>query len=411
MSRLADPGLGEETAWGQWRVAWHGFFYLLLVYATGSALSAGPLSAVAITVRLLLAAALGGWYWVWLLGSLRRSRHAFRVYLLGAAALWAVLTVVDGDFLILGFAVFAPFCLHHLGVALVLTLMVIGGLAWQWLAGSGGVPWPSVGAVLLLATGGLLMTGTVGAIVRQSRERQRLLEQLQATRAELAAAERQAGILQERQRLARDIHDTLTQGFASVVMLLEAAEESLATGRQAGPHIQQALRSARDNLADSRRVVWALRPRALAERPLPEALERLSGQLAEETAIRAEVVVTGTVGPLSAEVEETLLRVAQEALANVRKHAAASHVTITVSYLNDVVMLDVQDDGVGFDPTDTASTPGGLGMQDMRERVEELGGSLTVESAAGEGTTIAAELPAAARPDGHQVAVTGSNAQ
>ena len=99
-------------------------------------------------------------------------------------------------------------------------------------------------------------------------ERQRLIEQLQATRAELAAAERQAGTLAERQRLARDLHDTLTQGFASVVLLLEAAEESLALGRPVERHIEQALRSARDNLAESRRVVGAA-ARPLAEQPLP----------------------------------------------------------------------------------------------------------------------------------------------
>lgn len=133
------------------------------------------------------------------------------------------------------------------------------------------------------------------------------------------------------------------------MLLLEAAEESLATGRPVDRHIQQALRSARDNLAESRRVVWALRPRPLAEQPLPQALQELTGRLAEETGLPAETVVTGTARPLPAHVEEALLRVGQEALANVRKHAAASRVTVTLSYLEDVVTLDVHDDGVGFD--------------------------------------------------------------
>jgi signal transduction histidine kinase len=232
--------------------------------------------------------------------------------------------------------------------------------------------------------------------VRQSRERQRLIEQLQATRAELAAAERQAGTLAERQRLARDLHDTLTQGFASVVLLLEAAQESLALGRPVDRHIQQALRSARDNLAESRRVLWALRPRPLAEQPLPQALGELTGRLAEETGLRAETLVTGTVRPLPAQVEEALLRVGQEALANVRKHAAASRVTVTLSYLDDAVTLDVADDGVGFEQATAATAGGGLGLGAMRERVEGLGGHLVIESAPGEGTTIAVEVPAPA---------------
>jgi signal transduction histidine kinase len=182
-----------------------------------------------------------------------------------------------------------------------------------------------------------------------------------------------------------------------VVLLLEAAQESLALGRPVERHIEQALRSARDNLAESRRVVWALRPRPLAAQPLPQALEALTGRLGEETGLRAETVVTGTARPLPAHVEEALLRIGQEALANVRKHAGAARVTVTLSYLNDAATLDVHDDGVGFDPAATAAAAGGgLGLHAMAERVAALGGSLAVESAPGEGTTIAVEVPAPA---------------
>jgi signal transduction histidine kinase len=177
------------------------------------------------------------------------------------------------------------------------------------------------------------------------------------------------------------------------VLLLEAAEESLATDRPVDHHIGQALRSARDNLAESRRVVWALRPRPLAERSLPQALEELAGRLGEETGLHAQTTVTGPERSLDTEAEAALLRIAQEALANVRKHAAASQVTLTLSYLDDVVVLDVADDGVGFDPAATQAAASGLGLRAMRERVTQLGGHLTIESAPGEGTTIAAELP------------------
>jgi signal transduction histidine kinase len=371
------------------------FFYLLLAYATIEATTGASQSAASKAVRLSVAAALGAWYWAFLVARPRTTRRDL-VYLVGAVGLWAPLIALDPVFLNLGFGVLAPFCLHDLRHGAAVVLVVAVGWIWQLTREQGAVPWPAVAAVCVFAAGTLLSVAYMATVVRQSRERQQLIEQLQATRAELAAAERQAGTLAERQRLARDLHDTLTQGFASVVLLLEAAEESLAGGRPVDRHIAQALRSARDNLAESRRVVWALRPRPLAEQPLPQALEELTGRLGEETGLQAETVVTGTARPLPAQVEEALLRIGQEALANVRKHAAASRVTVTLSYLDDAVTVDVHDDGVGFDHAATAAAGAGLGLHAMGERVAALGGSLAVESAPGEGTTVAVEVPAPA---------------
>jgi len=384
--------MSEEAVWGRWRLAWHVFFYLLLAYSTATAISDESPSAAGIVARLALAGALGGWYAWWLIARPHAPRRDL-VYLGGAVVLWAPLIALHPAFLWLGLGVLAPLCLHDLRHGAAVVLVVAAGLLWQLSHQQGGVAWPAVVAISVFAAGTVLSVAYVGAIVRQSRERQRLLEQLQATRAELAAAERHSGMLEERQRLARDIHDTLSQGFASVVLLLEAAEESLATGRPVDHHIAQALRSARDNLAESRRVVWALRPRPLAERSLPQALEELTGRLAEETGLHALTPVTGPERSLDTEAEAALLRIAQEALANVRKHAAASQVTLTLSYLDDVVVLDVADDGVGFDPAATEAAAIGLGLRAMRERVTQLGGHLSIESAPGEGTTVAAELP------------------
>jgi signal transduction histidine kinase len=147
------------------------------------------------------------------------------------------------------------------------------------------------------------------------------------------------------------------------------------------------------------RVVWALRPGALAERTLPEVLRGLAGQLAEQTGMHAETVVTGAIRPLPAEIDETLLRVAQEALANTRKHANASRATITLSYLDDLVILDVADDGIGFDQAANAAPTPGVGLSVMRERITALHGRLVIESTTGDGTTIAVEVPT--RPAGH----------
>jgi signal transduction histidine kinase len=121
----------------------------------------------------------------------------------------------------------------------------------------------------------------------------------------------------------------------------------------------------------------------------------LARQLSEETGIRADTVVTGTIRSLDAEQETALLRAAQESLANVRKHARAMRVTVTLSYMDDVTVLDIQDDGVGFRPPakSEAAPEGGVGLRAMRERVEEIGGTISVESGPGEGTTVVAHLP------------------
>jgi signal transduction histidine kinase len=383
----------RRTALERWQVVWGAFFYVLLAFASWGALSDGSDSGTQVALQLILVFVLGIWYAYWAI--VRSGSSGDVVYLLGAGGLWAALSVLDPDFLILGAAIFAPLCLHDLRWAGVGAAVVGGGWIWLLWADEGTIPWPAVFVVLMLLAGWLLSAAYISTIVRQSRERQRLIEELQAAQAELAEAERQAGVLEERQRLARDIHDTLTQGFASIVMLLEAADASLEAGHRAGRNIAQALRSARDNLAESRRLVWALRPEALAETPLPIALDRLARRLSEDTGIRADTVVTGTARSLDIDLETILLRAAQESLSNIRKHARATAVTVTLSYMDDVTVLDVQDDGVGF--THPRGTGGdgskGLGLRAMRERVEEAGGTVSIESIRGEGTTVVVSIP------------------
>jgi len=210
------------------------------------------------------------------------------------------------------------------------------------------------------------------AIIRESRSRQELIE----AQAHLAAAERQAGILEERQRLAREIHDTLAQGLTSIVWHLEAAEEVLAQDSiVAQQHLNQARQTARDSLTEARRFVWALRPESLERDPLPEAITRVAEQWSEEHRLLIHTHVTGTLRPLPPAIEVTLLRAAQEALANVSQHARASEVTLTLSFMYDVVALDIQDDGLGFDQSPLVSAPDAdnFGLVAMRQRVEQWG--------------------------------------
>jgi signal transduction histidine kinase len=269
---------------------------------------------------------------------------------------------------------------------------------WREVLASGRPLSENPGAVvggLLSVVFGTLLALWITRIIEESYERRQLIEQLEATRSELAAAEREGGRLAERQRLARDIHDTLAQGFVSIVLQLQAAEAELpADAAEARGHLERARRTARDNLAEARRLVWDLRPEALSAAPLGEALGRLAGRVAEETGLAATATVTGTPQPLSPDAEVTLLRVTQEALANVTRHASAGRVAVTLSYMDGEAALDVRDDGSGFTPAADGFGPnGGLGLRGMRERVEALGGRLAVETAPGRGTTIAVTVP------------------
>jgi len=226
---------------------------------------------------------------------------------------------------------------------------------------------------------------TLELLVREIRAR----EELERTRRELEQASRQAGMLEERQRLAREIHDTLAQGFASIVVQLEAAEMAWQKKTSAARYLEQARNAAREGLSEARRMVWALRPEILENTSLPEALQRLLARWQQESGVQAQFTLTGEPRPLHPELEVGLLRIAQEALANIRKHAKARHATLTLSYLDDLVLMDIQDDGVGLQ----APISGSFGLRSMRERVEALGGQMTVESEPGLGTTLAFSLP------------------
>lgn len=303
--------------------------------------------------------------------------------------LWAVLQIVLGlGVLSVWWAQREPL---QITFEIVLSQGPQGNTAW------GALPTPAEYPNLSLAFFifiGFLYSGyallTLELLIREIRAR----EELERTRRELEQTSRQAGILEERQRLAREIHDTLAQGFASIVVQLEAAEMASENETSAAHYLEQARQAAREGLSEARRMVWALRPEILENTSLPEALQRLLQRWQQESGISAQFTLTGNPRPLHPELEVGLLRVAQEALTNIRKHAKARHATLTLSYLDDLVLMDVQDDGVGLLPP----TSGSFGLRSMRERVEALGGQMTVESEPGLGTTLAVSLPLYPQP-------------
>jgi signal transduction histidine kinase len=215
------------------------------------------------------------------------------------------------------------------------------------------------------------------------------LEENKGLHAQLLAQAREAGVLDERQRMAREIHDTIAQGLAGIITQLEAAAQNpVEWQRYAGT--AEAL--ARESLTEARRSVHAVRPEALENARLPEAIADVVRRWSEINGVPVEVTTTGTARPLHPDVEVTMLRTAQEALANVAKHADASRVGLTLSYMEDQISLDVRDNGAGF----TEPNGSGFGLTAMRQRVEALTGQLEIESEPGTGTAISAAIPTGA---------------
>ncbi|WP_165367357.1 sensor histidine kinase, partial [Phytoactinopolyspora endophytica] len=212
------------------------------------------------------------------------------------------------------------------------------------------------------------------------------LEENAGLHAQLLTQAREAGVLDERQRMAREIHDTLAQGLTGIVTQVHAAQQVWDSPERARPHVDRALCLAKDSLAEARRSVQALRPAELDEAYLPEALGDLAKRWAEGTDVDMQVDVTGDAVPLSPAIEVALFRVAQEALTNVANHAHASRVGLTLSYVGDVILLDVRDDGTGM----AKGKSRGFGLKSMTQRIRGVGGTLEIESTPGEGTAISA---------------------
>ncbi|WP_111721523.1 sensor histidine kinase [Homoserinimonas sp. OAct 916] len=306
---------------------------------------------------------------------------------------WVALMFLTPDAVYLVFPLF--FLILHLlptpwnviGV-FVATALAIAMLAWHngWSVAI--VIGPLIGAAVSVAIG-------LGyrALYREATERQLLIDDLIATRGQLAATERETGVLAERARLAREIHDTVAQGLSSIQMLLHAVERA-DEHHPAIEYVRLARETAAHDLAETRRFIAELTPAALEENTLAGALQRLADATARQTGIVVNVRVSGEGTPLPMRIETALLRIAQGSLANVTQHAEASKVELTLSYMEDSVSLDVVDDGRGFDPSAvsqsaTGSTHTSFGLQAIRDRVIALGGVVAVESVPGGGTAVA----------------------
>lgn len=326
-----------------------------------------------------------------------RSRFWSRIWVAALSVLWLALLWLAPEAAYLAFPLFflylevmpgwrGPFTV----VLAAVFAAVGGGLHSGW--NVGGIVGPLIGAAIAILIG-----AGYRSLQREADERDALVAELVTTREELARRERDAGAAQERERLAREIHDTLAQGLSSIQMLLQAAERADPTGPGAA-NVRLARQTTADNLAEARTLVRELTPAPLAGAGLAPALRRLADTQWQRPGLTIRVDGDDALDlPMPA--QAALLRIAQGAMANVLQHSRATRATIGVARTATGVRLSVVDDGVGFDPDDPhtgSERPDSFGLTAARARVEQLGGSLQLDSAPGRGTALTVEITGAA---------------
>lgn len=312
----------------------------------------------------------------------------------GMVLLWGALTTVAPSFAWCAVPVaFAALRVLPLGWAIGTVVLMTGLLTVAWQRISDDLDPVRVAGPIGVALVTVLAYRTLDL---ESRARQGLLDQLVDVQDELAEQQRRIGALAERTRLSREIHDSVGQGLSSINLLLQAAEQDWdARPTQARAHVGTAASTARDGLDEVRRVVADLAPADLADDDSPDALPAALHRVAlAATGVPVESRVDGNPVRVPPAVAAALVRTARGALANVHDHADARRVALTLTYHRDEVVLDVRDDGRGFDPGQVrAGGTRGHGLAGIRQRATSLGGQAHVESARGEGTTVSVRFP------------------
>ncbi|MGW3012692.1 sensor histidine kinase [Streptomyces sp. NPDC001219] len=415
----------------RWFGLWDSYFVICYLVTTGLVFT----SAVPQTGRLIAIGALTvivPWYaGVGRPLMLREGRDRRNSgFAAGLFALFGIATAVD---LTSAFALFAivPMLMMSLDTRPAVVAGVLGNLVpvtLLWLRG--GATAPLVLFVLPASLLGIALSVLLGLwikrVVRQNKEHADLIEELRQNRAQVARLSHQAGIAAERERLAREIHDTLAQSLTGIISLVQAADAEVEGAPAAArKHLALVGRMAEESLAEARAFVADRTPAPLRESSLAQALRRQADGLAAQTGLLARFAVEGDERPLPMAVNVVLLRAAQEAGTNVRKHAGARAVDLVLRYGAGQVGIVVTDDGDGFDTTAAGTAggaahggrdeapgrdgpgggdeDGGFGLRGMAARVAEIGGAMRVVSTPGAGTTVEVKVPldgAAERPAG-----------
>lgn len=311
-----------------------------------------------------------------------------------------------GLYLYLALVAQAVGLLHHrppLAVLVAAGYLLLGVLncVWEW-------GWASLPLFLFLAAPqAFFVIGFILLFLRQANGRKRaqaLLDELKATHQELESAHRQLTeyaaqvedltLISERQRLARELHDTLAQGLAGLILQLEAVDKQLTRGRQerAQTIVEQAMGRARSTLADARRAIDDLRTGSERPEDLEAAVRSETDRFIAATGIPCTLDLSLPTR-LPAQVREHAYRSVAEGLANIARHAHASQASVRLVQVEGELEVVVGDNGAGFDPQDSTERPGHYGLMGLRERARLAGGSLQVVSAPGQGATLTLRLP------------------
>ncbi|MEO8336535.1 MAG: sensor histidine kinase [bacterium] len=374
-------------------------FYVLLGAGNGGPRLADP-SVVRLIAGLVAYHAVGVLAYGWIL---RRTWAVLLFVPVGWVLVFSAIQI-SGVFglLILGAILQGFIFLPFTWAAIVLGLVTTGlatMVALRTSASARGIVPVQIGGILV--TG--VMIGTVLLYIHRTNQeaelRARLLRQLDEAQRDLADRARDAGVQEERRRFARDIHDTLAQGFTSVIKHLEAIELSLDSSgatqhesmQRVMPHLAHAQAVSRASLADIRRLVWALQPAELRESSLAAALARIVAQWSDANGVPA-TFTSDSLPALQPDADVIFLRATQESLSNVARHAHASRVSVSMTSVDGLVLLTVDDDGIGFAHADAQGVEK-MGLAGMRERVRRFGGHLLVDSTEDEGTSLTVAMP------------------
>jgi len=382
-----------QDSWERWLSIWSRIFYVVLALVL--ILTFLDFDVEHIFLFGILNVALICWYagtirWSFVLQGKRQ--YLLLLYMCVGWALWAMLTLLANTYFLFLFILFphlfmylefrwAVIGIFLLNMFITLTLYQMNPL---WIS-----TWLPAG--LLAATGGVILAYFINDTINQSKDRKRLLHQLQATQHELKQAERAAGIMEERHRLAGELHDTLVQGVISIVTHLEATDNAINQDIPFDTHLETAKDIARNTLLESRQAIWNMHPPTFESLTLEDALQLTCKQWSASAKIPVRWLLAGQVFAVSADEKHSLIRVLQESLINVKKHSNATEVLVTLKFADTMVRLSIVDDGDGFDPQVLLTQSRGLNL--MQYRIEHIHGKLLIESQLGCGVTITVELP------------------
>jgi signal transduction histidine kinase len=366
---------------------WAGLIGFAFVVSMAAAYRPSFASPLGILLAVLPWIVLAGLVAAWAARSFAMRLWGFGV----AVAGWSVLVLDDERWSMLSFALFG-LCFIVDSTRLTVGVTLAGIVAAVWTIASLGGPLWTVFIPAFVFVAASTIAYAIQRIGRLTAKQAALIAELKATQDDLAASERSRGVLEERTRMAGEIHDTLAQGFASIVLLARAGKRTTERPEDALESIEA---TAQESLDTARRLVASTGPDELQEVSLPDALKRhLEDSLPE--GVDGEMRVVGQPRPLRGAAETLLLRSAQEGLRNAYTHAQPERVDLTLTYRGDEVALDIRDDGVGFVDgrvNDRGSLTGGQGLTTLARRLESINGELNIEPGPESGCVLTVRIP------------------